>query len=165
MTNKNDDLHTGSPAGGFDDLPDDPFIGSSLDNLSKISVPADFLPNVMYRVYEKDARQRINLPMALGYGLLLLLLSVAALFWDVSSYQSMKELASFEEAFEARFAPFRNSADELFGAFGGMLNASWQLLEGWWHTSPGTFWGLVFAVIGLVALVWWQRNYLTRRTW
>lgn len=153
-----------APASGEPDIPEDPFLGPSLDRLSTINVPADFLPNVMYRVYEKNARQRLNWAWVLAIMALLLIVSGGFLAWDVMLFQAEHNHASFAKAFEARVEPFVSGASEVFAAFGGMLSASWQLLSGLMQTQPGLIWGGLIFVLIVFALAWWQRGLLLRRS-
>jgi hypothetical protein len=149
---------------GEPDIPEDPLLGPSLDRLSTIQVPADFLPNVMYRVYEKNARQRLNWVGVVVGTLALLALSLGFLAWDISLYQEQQQFKSFSEAMEARISPYTNSMSEVFAAFGGMLNASWQLLSGLMDTQPGLIWGGAILLLIIFGVAWWQRSFLMRRS-
>lgn len=154
---KHPDRTSGAP-----EIPEDPFLGPSLDRLSTINVPANFLPNVMYRVYEKNARQRLNWTWVVASSLLLLLLTVGCIGWDVSQFQSAGGHSSFSKAFEARIEPYVSSLSEIFAAFGAMINASWQLCSGFIDAQPTVFWGgLVLFVVVFVG-AWWQRGFLMR---
>lgn len=160
MTTPNDPVHTS----GEPNIPEDPFLGPSLDRLSTINVPADFLPNVMYRVYEKNARQRLNWSLvALGV-VLLLLATVGFVAWDVVLFQTERGHASFSQAMEARIKPYVDNLSEVFAAVGGMLSASWQLLSGLLDTQPSLVWGGLICLCMLFGLAWWQRGFLMRRS-
>lgn len=108
----------------------DPFLEQSLRSLPEIQVPSSFLPNVMFRVYERHARESIRIPTAIALTLLLLLGALLFFFLDVHDHMDRAGLETFSQALDHRIDTISADFDYLFSAIGGILSASWQILSG-----------------------------------
>jgi len=113
-----------SPA---EEQPEDSFVTESLRNLARIQVPATFLPNVMFQVYEKHHRRKINPRFVVLVSFTLLLLSLGFFLWDVIDYMGENSLG-FEKACESRVDQAVANLDGVAAAVTAFLSATWDIL-------------------------------------
>ena len=143
---------------GFEDL----FLEQSLGKIA-IQVPAGFLPNVMYRVYEKHYRDQLPLGRALAVALVPLLLSLGFFAWEVRDFQSGRNLTSFAEAVSQKYAIVTADFDNWLSVFSGILTASWQVITGsalfFFTKTPIPLQLLIYAA--LVAFIFLIRRWMS----
>ena len=113
-----------------EDFPEDPLLSQSLGLLAKVQVPASFLPNVMYRVYETHHREKIKMPRVALMGLALLLASAAFFAWDVLDYMHLHGLPGFGEALSRKIDIMISQWDRLLSTTAGIFNATWHIITG-----------------------------------
>lgn len=106
----------------------DPML-ASLSQLPKIHVPSTFLPNVMYRVYEKHHRDKISLPFVMISSLLLLAAALVAMVLDVHRYQDLEGLSTFGEAFGTRMTQFSNNFSSSMSSVATFLDICWNFVS------------------------------------
>lgn len=141
-----------------DDL-EDAFLTESLAGLAKVTVPAGFLPNVMFRVYEKHHREK--LPPLFILGISLALLALCALFFalDVRAYTATHQLDDFGTGMAHKL----DLLDQLSTRFGaetvGFFTAAWRIVAGAAAATSATT--LFLVVLGLALLIFLVRKLLT----
>ena len=112
------------------DLPEDPLLEESLRGLPEIKVPSTFLPNVMFQVYEKHARERISIPQVLLISAVLLILTIGFFTLDIYDYMAGHDIDGFSQGMSIKVKAVLAQFDEWLSAFGGLVSASWQIVSG-----------------------------------
>lgn len=103
------------------------WLSQSIQNLPQVEVPANFLPNVMFKVYEKHSRNMITLPKFIGFTLIFLLASLVFFVWDVYDHMVSSGESSFAHAFGQRMDQALSGSQQIFADLGGLLTAAWQI--------------------------------------
>lgn len=160
----NPNLNEPLEGGGSQDIPEDSFISETLGGLSEIRVPSEFLPNVMFQVYERHHRDKVSWPRVFVVSLVLLACSLGFFAWDVSDYQEAQSLGSFQKALDQKMDLVLGSLDNLFSAVSGVVGASWQLVGGatkhFFLETPG--WIQFLILLLAIALAWLLKKTLSR---
>ena len=146
------------------DIPEDSFISETLEGLSEIRVPSEFLPNVMFQVYERHHRDKVSWPRVIVISLVLMACSIGFFSWDVSDYRETQGLNNFKEAFDQKMDLVLDSLDKLFSAVSGIVGASWQLVGGamkhFFTETPG--WMQVTILLLAIGFVWLLKKAISR---
>ena len=150
------------PLGESDLFPEDPFLSSSLSSLPSVPIPSNFLPNVMFQVYEKHHRGKISLWRVVVFSIVLTLLSCGFFIGDVLDYKEAHGKSDFQAAFSDKVDLMLADFDSLFSAFTSILTASWQIVTGagslFFSNTPIVVQLMILA--GIVALVYFIRKGL-----
>ncbi len=143
----------------FDDELEDNFLTESLAGLAKVTVPAGFLPNVMFRVYEKHHRDKLPLMFILAVSLALL--AGCGLFFalDVRAYSAAHQLESLSDGLHGKL-DLLNQLTTRFGAEAvGFTTAAWRIVAG--AVGATSALTLVLMTLGLALVVYLVRKLLT----
>jgi hypothetical protein len=123
----NDDVK--SPNSAFDD-PADAWLAKSLQQLPQVQVPSNFLPSVMFKVYEKHSRNLISWPRLGIYSGILLLGSLGFFFLDVLDHMASTGEASFTRAVSQLMEQAFSGSQQIVADLGGLTMAAWQITLG-----------------------------------
>lgn len=138
----------------LDNLTDN-WLSDSLKKLPQVEVPSNFLPNVMFKVYEKHSRNLISWPKFAAFAGLLLILSIGFFLWEVSDHMQASQALSFGEAFSQRMDGALSGSQQIMGDLGGLFTAAWQItlsaLSAFFTQTSVLLQATVF--IGLIVLV------------
>lgn len=125
----NDDMKSQtSPAPPEDaETSTDLWLSKSIHDLPQVEVPSNFLPNVMFKVYEKHARNLISLPKFYALSILLLLLCIGFFVWDVHDHMITSGETTFRNAFAQKMELALSGSQQIMGDLGGLFTAAWQI--------------------------------------
>ena len=134
----------------------------SIRNLPGVEVPPNFLPNVMYQVYEVHHREKISFPLVAGVCVLLLILCAGFFAWDVQLFAEQVDAPSFSAAFDQKLDEVSTKSDKLSNDIAAVFSASWQIITaamGYFFTNTSTFVQiLIFS--GIIALAILARKWM-----
>lgn len=114
----------------MEDIPEDAYITDSLSSLSDVHVPSAFLPNVMFRVYEKHYRGQVSWKFVSLVSFLMLVLCCGFFAWDIELYRDVNGLTTFMDAFAQKTNILIDDIDAVFSSLTGLLKATWQIVTG-----------------------------------
>ncbi|MDJ0838901.1 MAG: hypothetical protein QNK37_20445 [Acidobacteriota bacterium] len=135
-----------------EDVPEDPFLTETLSNLSDIRVPSEFLPNVMFQVYERHHRDRLSWPQVMLISFILIVVSTGFFAWDVLDYMKAEGLSGFGTALDRKLDLVLNRFEGFLSAAGSVVSAGWQLLSGLFSETPIT---VQLGILGLLLIMIW----------
>ena len=142
------------------DIPEDSFISETLGNMEDVNVPSEFLPNVMFQVYERHHRNKLNWTIIGVTSLVLLLLTVGFFLMDVLDYRSTEQIGTFGRALELRM----EQLGEVFGngvaTLGSVVTTAWEIISGAVGETSMVF--LLLIGVGIVGLGWFLKNAIVR---
>ena len=143
---------------------EDPMINQSLETLSKVDVPADFLPTVMYQVYERHHRDKVNWVFTSMISLALLISTLIFFTWDAADYGKTQNVDGFGTALTEKFRitvePFQANLD----AFGNIVKTTWKVTTAPYSKSPVLAYGLTLVILVATVLFWRRRTGRGRRS-
>lgn len=124
----NDDLkNQGPPPSEEHEAATENWLSESIQSLPQVEVPSNFLPNVMFKVYEKHSRNLIALPKFFGFVCLLLFTSLIFFIWDVYDHLDGSGNTSFGQAFGQHMDQALSGSQQFLADLGGLLTAAWQI--------------------------------------
>lgn len=140
-----------------DEMDEDPILAESISSLAEVQMPAHFLPNVMFRVYEEHRREKLKLGFILVVSFILVLFSATYFALDVNAYREAQSLPSFQMALEQKLDLVREFSEGIVTGIAGIFSASWHIITGTVgmfivSTSLLAKFLLVFAILGIIYL-------------
>lgn len=138
---------------------EDSFLTESLSGLSKVTVPASFLPNVMFRVYEKHHREKLPRLFIVAASLVLAVLCALFFALDVNAYTTSHNVSSFAEGMTLKLDLLRDFSSRLAAESAGFFTAAWRIIAGAASaTSTST---LLLLALGLALTIYLVKKGVT----